>query len=64
MSGKRIDGMGGRLDRSRKIAFRFNGRSFSGFEGEKLSNIGLQTTKESLLRLSKVMDYLKPKNQR
>ena len=38
MSGQRIAGLGGRLNRSRKIAFRFNGRSFTGFEGDTLAS--------------------------
>ncbi|HOZ65149.1 MAG TPA: 2Fe-2S iron-sulfur cluster-binding protein, partial [Burkholderiaceae bacterium] len=50
MSGKRIDGMGERLDRSRKIAFRFNGRSFSGFEGDTLASAVLAAGESVIAR--------------
>ncbi|HPW06938.1 MAG TPA: 2Fe-2S iron-sulfur cluster-binding protein, partial [Burkholderiaceae bacterium] len=42
--------MGGRLNRSRKIAFRFNGRSFSGFEGDTLASAVLAAGESVIAR--------------
>ncbi len=38
MSPRRIDGLGTRLNRSRKVNFRFNGKDFSGFQGDTLAS--------------------------
>lgn len=38
MSGKRIASLGARLDRSKPISFQFNGRSYSGFQGDTLAS--------------------------
>ena len=38
MSGRRIAGAGNRIDRSRALEFRFNGRSYQGFAGDTLAS--------------------------
>jgi sarcosine oxidase subunit alpha len=38
VSGKRIASLGARLDRSKPIRFQFNGRSYSGFQGDTLAS--------------------------
>jgi sarcosine oxidase subunit alpha len=50
VSGRRIPEMGGRLDRTRKISFRFNGRAYSGFAGDTLASALLAAGESVLAR--------------
>ncbi|NVO06229.1 MAG: (2Fe-2S)-binding protein, partial [Rhodoferax sp.] len=48
MSASRISSLGARIDRSKKVSFQFNGRSYSGFAGDTLAS-ALLAAGESVL---------------
>ena len=48
MSAQRINTLGARIDRSKKVSFQFNGRGYSGFQGDTLAS-ALLAAGESVL---------------
>ena len=50
MSGTRTTTGGSRIDRARKLAFRFNGRNYEGFAGDTLASAVLAAGETVLSR--------------
>jgi sarcosine oxidase subunit alpha len=48
VTARRIDSLGARVDRTKKLSFQFNGRSYSGFQGDTLAS-ALLAAGESVL---------------